>query len=266
MLRIVIRPLANTPQAMKMISQWGSRAQGMMRRVAHGVARGVEADILDRLPDEAIGLKKSLRVREITGLREGYGYALMSLTQPREVEEIKGDSEILYVIARRIQARIPQEVVILEDYGPWTVDTIPVWPPSRYAKVVTRKVLPRIVQRTRAERMADKAEWEAELANTQARRGRRLKVDAVRKVVPDVAYESLKYEFGIGAPPKPHWRPALISAMQPGSLRSIAKKVSPFLTDPSNRKWSQRPSAGRVGVSKIGTLVPFQKTLGVHVR
>ena len=266
MIQFVVRPLKGTPQAMKLISQWGLRAGGMMRRTAYGIARGVEADVLDRLPNEAVGLKKSLRVREITGLKGGYGYALMSLVQPKEVTEIKGDTEILYVKAKRIQARIPQEIVILEDYGPWTIDTIPTWPNPRYARVITRSVRPQIVKRTRDERKADQHEWEAEFANTVVRRGRKLKVNAVRKVVPDVAFESLKYEFGIGAPPKPHWRPALINAKDPASLRTLAKKVGPLLTDPSNRKWSQRPTAGSVNVSKIGKLVPFQKTLGVHVR
>lgn len=251
---------------MKMISQWGLRAGGVMRRSAYSLARQVESDVLDRLPTEADSLKKSLRVREITGLKGGYGYALMSLTKPKEVEEIKGDTEILYVQPRRIQARIPQEVVILEEYGPWTIDTIPTWPNPRYARVITRKVRPQIVKRTRKEREDDRREWEAEFANTQARRGRKLKVNAVRKVIPDVAFESLKYEFGIGAPPKPHWRPALIRAKDPTSLRAVAKKVGPMLTDPTNQKWSQRPTAGSVGVSKIGNLVPFQKTLGVHIR
>lgn len=266
MIQFDIRPLKGTSQAMRMISQWNIRAEGMMRRVAHGIAKGAEAEVLDRLPEAAVGLKKSLRVREITGLKEGHGYALMSLVQPKEVEEINGDTEILYVQAKRIQARIPQEIVILEDYGPWTIDTIPTWPNPRYARVITRTVRPQIVKRTREERKADQREWEAEFANTVVRRGRKLKVNAVRKAVPDVAFESLKYEFGIGAPPKPHWRPALINAKSPASLRALAKKVGPILTDPTNRKWSQRPTAGSVNVSKIGKLVPFQKTLGVHVR
>lgn len=266
MIRIELLPTQEFDDVMKAVRQWRLRAPGMMDQVAFRSARSIRRGVIRRLPTTAKALKKSLVLRKVSGLGgRGSGYAVFSSSEPSEVDTLTADVELLYVLPKKAAVRLPPEIQILANYNPWTVDTLPLWPEARHARVVSRKATKNRVQKVTKKLKADRTEWEGELRRAGVR-PKRIKLTPTRQAIPDVAFESLRYEFGIGAAPSPHWRPAILSLMQGTGLKRIAKNVAPMLSDPANTAWSKPASVGKVGPTKIKKYWDFQKTLGIRLK
>ena len=91
------------------------------------------------------------------------------------------------------------------------------------------------------------------------------------KAVPDVAYDSLRLEFGLGGmPSKPHWRPAILKLASGGLTGMIRtnREISQTMTDPTYqgwRNWRPQGVAGTISISQAGRYTPFQNVLGIQL-
>ena len=250
--------------------EWRDRANAVMDYTVRETAEGVLEKVRDALPngDPSIeAIKKALRMSRVRGLRdEEYAYAVHAPANAASAEELKPDNVILYVELKRLPARLPKRVKILADHGPWTLDTLPFYPDRKWATVVSRNVNVSVVSRIKKERKADESAWVRKLQEAGVRKPLKGQVVFPRgsSAVPDIAFDSLRYEFGLGAQSAPHWRPAVLAAKTLTPKIGKRREVHQMMMNPKNRSWAKKVSVPGLPLSKLKKFVPFQKLLGIR--
>lgn len=243
--------------------EWPARAKAMARMVAQTAAERT----LDTVAAEMPQFASSLKLRKVSGLGAGaYGFVVDVDSPPVALNKLKAETTILHVRINRLLARIPQDVQVLADYSPWTSDTLPFVPSSRIATLVSRKVTQAVVDRVADDRRRDAHLWRVALA----REGVRAKYpEGPAHAAPDVAFESLRREFGLGGEPSsPHWRPAVLAFTRGPSLQQLARGrlIKAVMTAPGNSSWKLTPSTPSIGVMGLKRVSAFQKALGIRAK
>jgi hypothetical protein len=196
-----------------------------------------------------------------------FAYSIFSDAGDQKVEEIDIAETIIYVQAKKLAVLVPEEVKILEEFGPWTMTTLPFMPDRRHAIVISRRVPKRVALEIEKERKADRFFWNAKLQRAGVRKQMKIEKPASPRVVPDVAFLSMRYEFGLGGIlAKPHWRPGIIGFARglPGLF--VQARIKGILTDPANQTWRKRPKSDvTIPASMTKEFVPFQRALGIRV-
>lgn len=258
------------PITLRFLRTLPARAQAVMRYVAEQSAYGARRQLMERLPEDLATLKKSLTVARVNGLgKMGHSFLLYADTKLQEVAELRPDTTLIYVKMRPGPVTNRKVAAVLEAFSPWTLDSIPTFPPRKDAVVFYRTVLPTTVARTQKERSDDSPKWRKKLSALGVKTKKPGKNVTRGKAVADVAFESLRYEFGLGgAKSTPHWRPALISLTSGNLTRQIGRRkhVLRSMTDPSYMAW-QAPSKSdtTVPASRLKDFHAFQKNLGLRV-
>jgi hypothetical protein len=88
------------------------------------------------------------------------------------------------------------------------------------------------------------------------------------RAVPDVAFEALRLEFGLGGiKGRPHWRPVLRKFAGIGILGFAETRKNWELTmmDPSFKGWKSLPSAPQISASKLRDFQKFQQMVNIRV-
>lgn len=250
---------------------WARRTRALRNRVAYESAVRTRATLMETIPTgrEWNEYRDSLDIAEVQGLGMGEAaYTLRSRIQARGVDTLKEESTILYVRVNRQMRVVRPSIEILEKYNPWTVDTIPFYPPSTVAKILSRETTKLTTGKVRKRRIKDRRLWQTELSQVGVRVQNRPAKKDTAKAISDVAYSAFKLEFGLGVKPHPHWRPALKN-LQVAVPRRLSNnpKIRRLFTDPSFtgwKRWEKIQTPTRILPSEARKYIPFQRKLGIR--
>lgn len=256
-----------------LVKQWPKRAKAVRKQFLYRAVYTTFEDLESFLPSGLI--RRSMGIRAVRGLPDkADGYIIRSAPRGRTVTKKEGETEVIYVSAKKnLMRKVPKETQLLEEYSPWTTDTLPYSPDTKTAEVMSRRVSRREVVRVRKMRKRDRPEWRRRMTEAGIRFETPVFAPKPREVnaIADVAFESLRLEFGLGGEPsKPHWRKSILKLAQRGRAGMIARKREfvRAMTDKTFRGWEMwpRPPEGYVTVAEARKYVPFQKRLGIRVR
>jgi len=271
-----IKPDRQNASVMALIGELPSRARAVRKMIPYAASRLVLTQVRQRVPRDARDLKKVLTVSRVAGLPDDQtAYVLHAVPRGKATRRSEDETTVLYVSAKaNLLRRVPDSVRILEEHSPWTIDTLPYQPDGRTSVVISRRASPRVVAKVREARAKDRATWRRKMTEAglrEVRKDKRVQRNRALKAIPDVAYDSLRLEFGMGGSrSKPHWRPAILQLASGGLAGMIRsnREISRTMTDPSYQGWrSWKPSdtGGVVSIMQAMSYVPFQHVLGINL-
>ncbi len=265
---------ADSQKLLKMFQdEWMERMNKVRAEYVRSVAERVLTSLQDRIPGKAEydSYRDSLEVVGVKGNGNESVFAVRSSPHSRGVTKVDVPRTVLYIRPRRKLSRIRPEIKILEQHNPWTVNTLPFTPKRSHAQVISRRVQQREVERIEKDRKEDRKVWRRELAKVGIRepsRSKRTKVPKRIKTIPDVAFEALRLEFGMGGvKAEPHWRPGIRAVMgrHVDKIGNLADRIE-ALTEPRFRKWKQWPQrTKKISLNEARRFVGFQKKLNIRV-
>lgn len=245
------------------MQQLESRVREVGKRLAYQSALFVFEEIQRKLPKGPY--RDSLQLVDV-----GDGtYAIQAQSTSQKVSDVDAESTVLYVRAKgRRVLRVHPEIGVLARHSPWTMSTLPFFPSRRYAKVISRIVRRSELENILEDREKDKPIWKAELEKLGVRPAVKLVIPPKSLVIPDVAFEALRIEFGLGGKQgRAHWRPALQALAKKG-IPSMLSKRSPVLQSVTSFRYpvSLLPVDGVISESDAEKFAEFQKRLNVKIR
>jgi len=270
---IAVRIPPRTRRVFRLIAQLPERAAKMRAAFTFFVADRVSKLLQEKIPTagEWRAYRSSLRVAKVSGLSsKESAFALSADQTARRVRQVDVPQTLLYIRSRRRLRRPDPKIVVLEKYGPWTMDILPFMPKSTEAHIVARRVTEREAEKVRKFRQADRVKWRRALAEVGVRPSEHAqpKVAPDAKAVPDLALSALRLEFGLGGTKaQAHWRPAIRDLRSKAGLRALIQDQKGLLwslTKPEFRKWRRWPprTSRRIKSSEASTFLAFQSKLG----
>lgn len=259
-------------KAMRLVKDFKPRFKTLMRWVPYWLAKTSMEEVEAGIPHGGAHqtYRRSIRLTEVSGTGGTGAFAIQSEAKAAGVKSIDPARVVIYVRPRKTRlVKVPRVVKLLQRHSPWTLETIPFLPTQKEARVVSRKVSLQEVEAVEAARRADESVWRRGLKECGVRDTRHRKQLAVSKAigkhVPDVAFEALRLEFGMGGvDAAPHWKPAIRSLRS--RMRALPRRadVVKLLSDPSYtgyRRWVPRLRKIRSGDAK--KFVGFQTMLNI---
>lgn len=273
---VFVEPDKKNASTMQLVGELSARMRAVQRMLPYFASAHTLDHVREKVPQGAKDLKKALRISRIKGLPDNQtGYVIHAVPRGKATKRSEEESTVLYVSPKSNLLRpVPKSVRILEEHSPWTVDTLPFQPEVRTSVVVSRSVNPRVVAKVREDRQRDRPIWRRKMVEAglrETRKDKRIRRNRALKAIPDVAYDSLRLEFGLGGmPSKPHWRPAILKLASGGLAGMIRsnREISRTMTDPNYQTWrSWKPSElkGTVSILQAMRYVPFQHVLGIRL-
>ena len=272
---IEIRQDPETLKAYRLVAEWEERTARVMKHLPVLVADYTRKEMLELIPkgEEWSAYRRSLEVARISGMPVGTaGVVLHANMRSRQVRRVDVPRTVLYIRSTRKLRRVKPEITILERFSPWTLQTLPFMPKRGEALVVSRRVSKREVEQVEKDRLKDRTKWRRELDRAgvkEVKKDRQLQIPKKVRALPDVAFEALRLEFGLGnVKQKAHWRPAL-RRLKSGGIKSMIRlnrKLRLAFTDLDFRGWKRWPKKTRnkVRMSEARNYLPFQKKLGIR--
>ncbi len=263
-------------RTLEYVAQMQDRKEALLRAIPYIAANEALKGLMLRIPskDEYRAYRESLQLCEVKGLKASKeaAYLIRSDIKARRTGKLERDKVVLYVRAKTARpSSTPKAIQILIDMGPWTIDTMPFWPPAGKALVIKRKVSKREVADIRKKQEKQKLKVKSALMKVGRRLGNKKAstmgdLKATGKAIPDVAMQALSLEFGgDGTRAVPAWRESLIFAKSIG-LKTAARRyrrLYEMMYDPRSKRWKNWPEVeGEVSQSELGDYVAFQKKLG----
>lgn len=254
-------------RTLRVVADLPQRIAAVKRMLIWHIADAVMISVIGKLPnqDQYQKISNNLTVASVTGVDASF--AIHVKQTAKRVRKIDGAKTVLYVRAKKGATRSPSIITeVLENMGPWTIDTIPFWPSKKHAVVVQRKVKKAQVERVANMQEKQKAKVRAALAKF----GRKLKnPDEKRKrngekAIEDLAMVALNLEFGNGdVRAVPAWRTSILDI--PNQVKAAFRDRSQIigaLTDPSDRRWKTWPRVkDKVGRSQVKSYINFMKRI-----
>lgn len=259
----------------RLLPQWLKRTAHFQKYLPYLAAKYVLNELLERIPktEEWFPYRASLEIAKVTGTpRELSAYTLRSNVRDRRVRQVDAPKTVLYIRSKSRLRRVKPEIEILEKYSPWTLQTLPFMPKRGDALVITRRVSKREVAEIEKQRMKDRPKWRRDLdraGHREINKDNKLKLSPKARMLPDVAFEALRLEFGLGGVKgKPHWRPSIRQLKTTGfkSMLRRDRSLKRAFTDPNFRGWKRWPPKTRhkVRSGEARNYLPFQKKLGIR--
>ena len=263
-------------RTMEYVNQLVERKEALLRAIPYIAACETLKGLKLRIPskDQYRAYRESLVLSRVTGLKSSKeaAYVVRSDIKARRVGKLERDKVVLYVRAKSARpARTPKAIQILIDMGPWTIDTMPFWPPGGKAVVVKRKVSKREVADIRKKQQKAKIKVRAALMKVGRRLGNKKAstmgdLKGGGKAIPDVAMQALSLEFGgDGERAVPAWRESLIFSKSLGLKTAVRRyrQLHELMYDPRSKRWRKWPEVkDEISQSDLGDYVAFQKKLG----
>ena len=255
-------------------SELVERGQAMTRMVAYAVAKEAFDMLLGEIPDgnEYAELKRSLKLSEVGGPKKGKEsvFAIHIPIKGRRIKSIDVSKTIISIIAKKSQNRPAEDILLLENNGPWTVDTIPFWPTTREAIIVQRKATKREADKVSKAQKHKIPKLLAQLKEMgrsikPIKPGAPGKIGRNTKAVPDLAMLALNLEFGSnGTKSKPIFRKTFRSAKKSiGGIANRFTEIKDAMTDPNSRKYKNWPKRmDKISSAQASGFQGFQKRLG----
>lgn len=224
----------------------------LIRNAADYLAAEVRDKISTTTPDLR-AYRNSIIVRDVKPIAVGghtfYPAAVLSEPKSRQVKELHTKRSILSVQPSRAGREQPA-VQVLKQHEPWTLDTLPWFPPDTMAEMVASEVREDEYVAIREARLKDLPLVLSQLRKAGVR-AKKPKQDEFknRAVTQDIALMALRLEFGVpgSAADMPHWRPALRSLKKKGfqeigaAVNSHYKRTFRTLLDPRFSQWKTIP-------------------------
>lgn len=224
----------------------------LIRNMADYLAVAVKDNISTMTPDLR-AYRNSITVWDVKPLPIGghtlYPAAVMSEPKSRQVSELHTKRSILSVKPSRVGRENPA-VQVLKRHEPWTLDTLPWFPPDSIAEMVSSEVREDEYAAIRDARLKDLPLVLSQLrrAGVRAQKPKPGEFKG-RKVTQDTALMALRMEFGVPGSPMdmPHWKPALRSLKKKGfeemsaALNARYKRTMRTLLDPRFSQWKVIP-------------------------
>lgn len=262
---------------MRLMNEWAERTRCMIAQLVYLSAESVYDDLLLRLPkgEEWAAYRDSLEVVKVSGGSKDIEaiYAVRSNPKSRKVRRMDAPKTVVYIRSHQSRLRrVKPEIATLEKYSPWTLQGLPFMPDRRDATMISRKVTKSEVRRVAKARMADKPKWRKELERAGVRQSKidnAIKIPKNARAVPDVAFEALRMEFGLGTKPLAHWKPAIQKLTRSGIEDILRQQPSLVmaLTLDGFRGWQSWPQSirGKTRASQAKAYSSFQKKLGIRI-
>jgi hypothetical protein len=260
---------------------WAVRTNKMMQAVPYAAAHSTKRAILARIPDkeEYAKYKNSFHVAKIKGsvFSGGASYSVYSdvkaASSKQHHRDVDTTGSVVYVTpnSRRLAKKDPA-VLVLQEFNPWTMDTIPFFPERVSATLIVRKVSEREMQSVAEDRKRQEYKWRKQLTKLGVKMAtalQRQKQKKQVKLVPDIMFAAARLEFGSGnIKANPHWKPSIEEAVdaKTGEMAEVQKKFVKALGRFADTGWKKYPpKTATIDASKAKSFVPWQKRLGVRI-
>src|SRR5580704_3371172 len=128
----------------KFFKELDKRGKAYARMIPYALA----TDLMDLVKSKLIGSKyKDISKNLTVAAGPDNTFAVTFKNRNQKIKKTDAPVTLIYIKAKRVQDRVKPEIKILQDYGPWTVDTIPFWPSKQQAIITQRKVDKRTVDK-----------------------------------------------------------------------------------------------------------------------
>lgn len=216
-------------------------------------------------------LKKALRIAEISvGAGDRAGFTVHAPMKASRVRKLDVPKTVIYVRAKKRLIKPDPAVQILEDYGPWTADTIPFWPKKKKADVVQRKVTKKEADKVAKAQKTKESEVWTKLGKIGVRikKPKPGQPGAVsrdqKKAIPDVGMLALTLEFGgEGKRSNPVFRKSLRKVT--AGMGGMSKRYRIFkdtVSNPNTKRYKRYPKKmDKISTGKARAYVGFQKRI-----
>jgi hypothetical protein len=236
-MRFWVKESPKNKRPMKLIDELPERVEAIIKTFPQLVAMDVLKRIQSAAPQDIEGYPDMLRVRDLPSIQ---GWELTAILPPgwansQRLRSVDVKRTVLYV-RPKVKGGVVVEpaTVVLERENPWTMDTLP-YEPSRYeASMLSRRVTEKEARQIEMLRRENLRAVRIELKALGVQLRPPAKVLLSRRVTRDIAFEVLRYEFGI--PPVPgraHWKPA-IRAVPNTVAKQALKSLEDWLAKPSD--------------------------------
>lgn len=226
----------------------------------------IHKELLGRLEDikGTDKYKKQLVIAEIRNSGDRTWFAIAARALPLKDQKEESKTQILKVVKRFVikDERDPIKE-ILEDYGPWTEESIPFVPSLRQAMVIVKDVSKETYQEILKKNEIDLPIYTKLMSdfriNTQIRRDVKTKLRAVK----DLDIQALQLEYRKVSEGKPHWRPAIKYAKTQGLRKLMTDRdLIRSMTESSFIKWkSYKHLRVRMNSNEMKNFEKFQKEI-----
>lgn len=206
--------------------------------------------------------RKSLVLAEIRDKGKASWFAVVATAKPMAGNDPK---ESVLIVEARFKRNDDPAFAILEQMGPWTVDTIPFLPSDRQGQVILKKEDPKVVETLREANFANGDKLTSKMIVFGIDFTPRDKVYEELKVIRDIEIQALSIEFGMAQNSKSHWRPSL-RWMQRNIVKFGQKDRDLFRVwfDPNFRKYRvQRRLQIRLNKKDLQRIKSFQDKVRV---
>ncbi len=273
--RVTAKATHGTEGRLDLIRDWPERLQHIEPMIPYLSAKYVLAHIQSKMPKGSAyrAYRAGLEVARVRGMGEGeFAYAVQVDMKNRLIRKVRPNQMLLFVHPKKRATKPDPATEILQRHNPWTFDSLPFTPDPKVGFVKTKRVRPSVVQTVTEQRVRERSVWSRELnrvGHREVRKDRRLKIPKKARVLPNVALEALKLEFGLGgAKPKPLWRVGIRRLIKSG-LRAFTRNPKYFvfpLTKPSDKMWKKWPIRTKhsIPTAQAQKYVPFQRKLGIR--
>lgn len=262
-----LRPDFEAEDTFRLVQELPERLRAFKRMIMWYAADYVLTSVLGKVPKQPqyAGITDNLSIAEVASREPSF--AVHVRTRSKKVRKIDSAKTVIYVRAKKSLTRPPNTVVkVLEDMGPWTMDTIPFWPSSKNAVVIQRKVRKQEADNVAAMQKRQLASVKRELARLGKRPISKKKDSRIKrgKAIQDVAMIALNLEFGDGDSRSiPAWRTSILDlATQTKHAMRDYPQIKAAISDPNNRKWKSWPRVkDKIGRTQVKSYVGFMKKI-----
>jgi hypothetical protein len=235
---------------MAFLSSGEDRVRFAMAQVTHASAQSLHAALKAGFPKSMNGARAALRLGRVSTGKDSvaYGVYLDSAgMQSKKARKVDPAVNVFYIRPKKGRmVRVPEKIRILQQFSPWTMDSMPFFPSKREGSVITRKVSEKEMTKVRALREQDRTKWAPLLAKEgiHVSKATKVKLPPRAEVVEDVAFRALRLEFGGGdQSAKPIWRPTIRSLAKNVVRSMLAGSAASALSDPQFRGFQAVPKA-----------------------
>jgi hypothetical protein len=154
--------------------------------------------------------KKSLMVAEIRerGAHKAW-WAIVSSAKPLGNAKYDPKTSVFKVVSRFDNVENDPVRVILDELGPWTVDTIPFVPSPRAGQIVMTQESEEKVKAIQEQNFRQGQTTKSAMITHGIPFEPRHTVYQKLRVIEDIELQALRIEFGLAEKSKAHWRPSL---------------------------------------------------------
>jgi len=242
---LTVKPSNYNRKVELLVSELDERIESIIQWLPFLVAQDVLENLRRSSPKDVAGYPKMLQLRQIDlrdvdstigVLAPGYAHSqrLKGMDAPHTLLFIRPKT----MVSDNGKREVSQIATLLAKHSPWTMNTLPFEPPTKMAAMRSVKATETEVKKIEIARKADLPAVKDKLQKlgVQLRKGGSDPFS--RRVTRDIAFEVLRREFGIEAPHRAHWRPAIRAARTEYTDAALEQLIRWF-TIPSERRWKK---------------------------